>query len=213
MEGNLSVCEIYPTIQGEGFLIGSPITLVRFQGCNIYCSWCDTKYAIPFKEEVKTPVEEVLRKLKEIGREHILLTGGEPFAHPSLGAFVKLLIREGYFVQIETNGTLWQSIFEKLPRERFYISLSPKYSVNYKIDEKFSIYADELKMVVDPHLTLEVLLRKEFLPLVEKRKLIFQPEGNKEENVKRALELLERLLKEGYWARIIPQMHKLINLP
>lgn len=213
MEGNLSVCEIYPTIQGEGFLIGSPITLVRFQGCNIYCSWCDTKYAIPFKEEVKTPVEEVLRKLKEIGREHILLTGGEPFAHPALGPFVKLLIREGYFVQIETNGTLWQSIFEKLPRERFYISLSPKYSVNYKIDEKFSIYADELKMVVDPHLTLQVLLRKEFLPLVEKRKLILQPEGNKEENVKRALELLERLLKEGYWARIIPQMHKLINLP
>jgi len=209
----LSVCEIYPTIQGEGFLIGSPITLVRFQGCNIYCSWCDTKYAIPFREDLQIPLEEVLKKLSSIGREHILITGGEPFAHPVLGDFVEILIREGYFVQIETNGTLWQSKFETLPRERFYISLSPKYSVDYKIDPKFSRFADELKMVVDKNLTPEVLLRKEFLPLVEQKKLILQPEGNREENVQRALGLIDGLLKRGYYARLIPQMHKLINLP
>jgi len=209
----LSVCEIYPTIQGEGFLIGSPITLVRFQGCNIYCSWCDTKYAIPFREDLQIPLEEVLKKLSSIGREHILITGGEPFAHPVLGDFVEVLIREGYFVQIETNGTLWQSKFESLPRERFYISLSPKYSVDYKIDPKFSRFADELKMVVDKNLTPEVLLRKEFLPLVEQKKLILQPEGNREENVQRSLELIDELLKRGYYARLIPQMHKLINLP
>ncbi|RTZ58517.1 MAG: 7-carboxy-7-deazaguanine synthase, partial [Gammaproteobacteria bacterium] len=60
---------------------------------------------------------------------------------------------------------------------------------------------------------LEVVMRKEFLPLVEGKKLILQPEGNKEENLKRALELLDKLLKMGFYARIIPQMHKLINLP
>ena len=209
----LSVCEIYPTVQGEGFLIGSPITLVRFQGCNIYCSWCDTKYAIPFKEEVKVPLEEVLEKLSSIGREHILLTGGEPFAHHFLGEFVEILIKEGYFVQIETNGTLWQEKFEKLPRERFYISLSPKYSVDYRIAPAFSRFADELKMVVDSHLTLEVVLRNEFLPLVGEKKLILQPEGNREENVQKSLKLMDELIQRGYYARLIPQMHKLINLP
>jgi len=209
----LSVCEIYPTIQGEGFLIGSPITLVRFQGCNIYCSWCDTKYAIPFKEDLKVPLEEVLKKLNSIGRKHILITGGEPFAHPVLGDFCEFLIERGYFVQIETNGTVWQSKFETLPREGFYISLSPKYSVDYRIDPKFSEYSDELKLVVDKHLTLGVILREEFLPLVEEKKLILQPEGNKEENVQRALKLIEELLERGYYARLIPQMHKLINLP
>jgi 7-carboxy-7-deazaguanine synthase len=209
----ISVCEIYPTIQGEGFLIGSPVTLIRFQGCNIYCSWCDTKYAIPFKEEVAVPLEEVLGKIENIGRKHILITGGEPFAHPILGEFCKILINRGYFVQIETNGTIWQSEFEKLPKERFYISLSPKYSVNYRIKPQFTALADELKMVVDEHLTLEVLFRKEFLPLVEQRKLILQPEGNKEENVQKALELIDLLLSKGYYARLIPQMHKLINLP
>jgi 7-carboxy-7-deazaguanine synthase len=213
MSPKLSVCEIYPTIQGEGFLIGSPVTLIRFQGCNIHCSWCDTKYAIPFREDIAIPLEDVLKKISSIGREHILITGGEPFAHPVLGDFCEILINKGFFVQIETNGTLWQEKFERLPRDRFYISLSPKYSVNYKIDPKFSVYSDELKLVVDEHLTLEVVLKKEFLPLVEKRKLILQPEGNKEGNVQKALKLIDELLKKGYYGRLIPQMHKLINLP
>ncbi len=209
----LSICEIYPTIQGEGFLIGSPITLVRFQGCNIYCSWCDTKYAIPFKENVKVSLEELLEKLKWIGRKHILLTGGEPFAHPQLGYLTEILIENGYFVQIETNGTLWQEEFEKLPRKGFYISLSPKASVNYRIDSRILSFTDELKMVVDDKLTLEVILRKEFLPLVEKGKLILQPESNKKKFVKKSFDLIDKLLKKGYTARLIPQLHKLIDLP
>jgi len=210
---HLTICEIYPTIQGEGFLIGSPVTLIRFQGCNIYCSWCDTKYAIPFEGGVKITVEEVLKRIKSLGRGHILITGGEPFAHPILGDFVEILISEGYFVQIETNGTVWQEKFEKLPKERFYISLSPKYSVDYRIEPQFAKFSDELKMVVDLNLKLEILLREEFLPLVKGKKLILQPEGNKEEYVKKALELIEELLNRGYYARLIPQMHRLINLP
>ena len=213
MKKKLSICEIYPTVQGEGFLIGSPVTLIRFQGCNIYCSWCDTKYAIPFEGGIQITIEEILERLNSIGRKHILITGGEPFAHPTLGEFCEILISKGYFVQIETNGTIWQEIFENLKRERFYISLSPKYSVDYKIASQFSLFADELKMIVDRHLKLEVLLREEFLPLLKERKLILQPEGNKEENVNRALDLIEELLKMGYYARLIPQMHKLINLP
>jgi len=209
----LSVCEIYPTIQGEGFLIGSPITLIRFQGCNIYCSWCDTKYAIPFKEEVKISLEEFLEKVEKIGRKHLLLTGGEPFAHPYLGEVVQILISKGYFVQIETNGTLWQETFEKLPRKGFYISLSPKGSVNYRTEPRILEYTDELKLVVDNQLTLDVILREEFLPLVEGGKLILQPEGNKEKFVQKSLRLIDELLKRGYSARLIPQMHKLINLP
>jgi organic radical activating enzyme len=208
-----SICEVYPTVQGEGFLIGSPVTLVRFQGCNIYCSWCDTKYAIPFKGDVRISAEELLEKLRKIGREHLLITGGEPFAHENFGYFCRLLIEEGYFLQIETNGTLWNSELEKLPRERFYISLSPKYSVDYRIHPKFSFLADELKMVVDEHLTLEVIKREEFSSLVKGKKLILQPEGNKEKFVQKSLDLINQLLKEGLYARLIPQMHKLINLP
>jgi organic radical activating enzyme len=209
----VSICEIYPTIQGEGFLIGSPVTLIRFQGCNIYCSWCDTKYAIPFKRETILDFEKVLKKIESIGRKHLLITGGEPFAHKEFGEFCKLLISKGYFLQIETNGTVWNSVFEKLPRESFYISLSPKYSVDYRIAPQFVDFADELKMVVDDNLTIDILLRGEFLKLIEEKKLILQPEGNKEKFVKKSLELIDILLSKNLYGRLIPQMHKLINLP
>ncbi len=208
-----SICEIYPTVQGEGLLVGSPVTLVRFQGCNIYCPWCDTKYAIPFKEGFEITPSELLKKLRRFGRNHILVTGGEPFAHPNFGKFCELLVSEGFFLQIETNGTLWVETLERLPRRSFYISLSPKPVVNYRTHPKVLEYADELKMVVDDSLTLDVLLREELLPFAKEGKLVLQPEGNKEKFVEKALKLLDGLLERGLYARLIPQVHKLINLP
>ncbi|MEO2153470.1 MAG: 7-carboxy-7-deazaguanine synthase QueE [Aquificota bacterium] len=213
MKITVEVCEIYKTIQGEGFLIGSPVTLVRFQGCNIYCSWCDTKYAIPKKEDTKRDLYEVLEEIEKLGREHILITGGEPFYHQSLLPFTAALIRRNHFVQIETNGTLWIEGFELLDRKKLYFSVSPKYSVDYKIHPAFQKYCDELKFVVDDNLTLEVLLRDEFLPLVKEKKLILQPEGNKEKYLQKSLKLIDKLLQLGLYARLIPQLHKLVNLP
>jgi organic radical activating enzyme len=74
-------------------------------------------------------------------------------------------------------------------------------------------FADELKMVVDDNLTIDILLRGEFLKLIEEKKLILQPEGNKEKFVKKSLELIDILLSQNLYGRLIPQVHKLINLP
>lgn len=38
------VNEIYPCLQGEGPQLGVPAVLVRFQVCNLRCTWCDTPY-------------------------------------------------------------------------------------------------------------------------------------------------------------------------
>lgn len=37
------VMEIFDSIQGEGSMIGMPVTFIRFAGCNLACPWCDTK--------------------------------------------------------------------------------------------------------------------------------------------------------------------------
>lgn len=35
-----NVTEIYPTVQGEGRLAGTPMTIIRLQGCPVACIWC-----------------------------------------------------------------------------------------------------------------------------------------------------------------------------
>ncbi|MCX7830757.1 MAG: hypothetical protein N2445_06835, partial [Acidobacteria bacterium] len=41
----LLVNEIYKSINGEGTLQGYPTVIIRLMGCNLRCSYCDTKHA------------------------------------------------------------------------------------------------------------------------------------------------------------------------
>ena len=41
----MKVNNIFYTVQGEGPFMGHPMIFVRLTGCNLRCSWCDTKYA------------------------------------------------------------------------------------------------------------------------------------------------------------------------
>ena len=43
MNKKLSICEIYPAIQGEGPTAGEPAIFIRLSMCNLHCHWCLTK--------------------------------------------------------------------------------------------------------------------------------------------------------------------------
>lgn len=112
------VIEVFTSMQGEGTLMGAPSTFVRFGGCNLQCSWCDTPYS--WKEDDKWP--EMAMTPEEIARtvraRRVVLTGGEPLLH-DLGPLLQSLT--GQHVTVETNATL----FRDYPQVDLW-SLSPK---------------------------------------------------------------------------------------
>ncbi|MBF0486267.1 MAG: 7-carboxy-7-deazaguanine synthase QueE [Candidatus Omnitrophica bacterium] len=105
------IVEIFNSVQGEGKYAGSQQVFVRFAGCNLRCSWCDSSHArdlcAPGLLEL-SPTQtwaEVERLWR--GCHSVSVTGGEPLLQ---GAFLKefFSILKVYKVKIylETNGTL-----------------------------------------------------------------------------------------------------------
>ena len=98
------ISEIFRSLQGEGRNQGRPCTFVRCAGCNLRCRWCDTPQAQEGGSEMTVP--EVLAAVRSIGFTYICLTGGEPLLQEEVLTLVTSLHKEGYKVDIETNGTV-----------------------------------------------------------------------------------------------------------
>lgn len=109
----MKVNEIFYSIQGEGISTGTPAVFLRLALCNLRCEWCDTPFTWNFErydyhEEVhEMSPQEILRKLAKYPCKRLVVTGGEPLLQqeeliPLLGK----LKRGGYFVEVETNGTI-----------------------------------------------------------------------------------------------------------
>jgi len=207
----LRIEEIYENVQGEGLLVGTPSIFVRFSGCNLRCPWCDQPSALDFGKK-NSSVEEVLHKIRSSPLRHVVITGGEPFAHGELPKLVKALLFEGFSVQIETNGTLWNEELREVI-SRIHVTCSPKAVANFFVQPPILTNAKELKFVVDEDLNEDVLLREDFREFLRSGRVVLQPEGNRKEMLRKALGLQRALVMKGYTPRIIPQVHKLVGLP
>lgn len=112
----LKVTEIFSSVQGEGPNIGLPVIFLRLSGCNLSCSFCDTKYALTEGKELT--VEEVSLQIQKLqcgmsysGGRRLIITGGEPLLQQEeLTKFLSIAKQSitGFieFVEVETNGTI-----------------------------------------------------------------------------------------------------------
>lgn len=108
----MQITEIFKSIQGESTHAGLPCIFVRFTGCNLRCTWCDTAYA--FYGGTKMTLEDVLARVREFSRSAtspeaapvrlVELTGGEPLLQPEVVVLAERLLAEGYTVMVETSG-------------------------------------------------------------------------------------------------------------
>jgi len=202
----LKIFEIFPSIQGEGMRQGEATIFVRFAGCDKRCSFCDTRYAWEGGRE--SSAEDVAERLKKIRRRFparwVCLTGGEPFMQ-DLRSLVRMLHRENFLVQVETNGTRYYS----LPADWFAVSPKPK---TYYVRPEFRRRAKEVKLVVTAELDLAVLrkMRSAFPAGVP---IILQPESNRRWSQGRAMRLMKEALAAGLDnVRVSVQLHRILRL-
>jgi 7-carboxy-7-deazaguanine synthase len=100
----VKVNEIFFSIQGESSYAGLPCVFVRLTGCNLRCSYCDTRHAYEEGEE-QTP-EQVLDAAARFPARLVEITGGEPLLQEETPSLIAGFIGRGYRVLLETNGSL-----------------------------------------------------------------------------------------------------------
>ncbi len=148
------VVEKFVSINGEGTLSGQLSTFIRFKGCNLNCSFCDTKWAngevAGYSEENEF---EIYKYIKDSGVKNVTLTGGEPLYRDNMRVLLKLLgVDENLRVEIETNGSV-----DLTP----YMDESD--NITFTMDYKLPGSGMEDKMFVD---NLKILRKKDTVKFV-----------------------------------------------
>lgn len=215
--------EIFPSIQGEGPVVGYKQLFIRFCNCNLNCVYCDTEFANGI-EYTATELYEKITSEYELETFHsISLTGGEPLLQAEfLKEFLPLLGNK-ILVYLETNATL----FDKLPIIKAYIDII---SADIKLISATGLNTIELhkkffkecssvetfaKVVFDNNITEDeinacVEIGKEFnIELVLQPKMIGNTMSVSSEFCS---EIIDKFTSKYHKVRLIPQVHKFIDV-
>ncbi len=233
MKGRIS--EVFASIQGEGIYCGIRQVFVRFYGCHLECRFCDTKID---KYNLYT-AKALITKIRGQGKAHsVSFTGGEPLLQKDfLKIVLPLLKRARFITYLETNGILPDALSEviadadivamdfKLPsstgmpgfwqEHRKFLKIASRKEVFVKIVVCVSTAKKDLLKAIgiiksvrkDIVLALQPDTLSLALPLDEGGK------GRGEKLINKLVEFQKLGLKGLADVRVIPQMHKYLEIP
>lgn len=195
------VKEMHLTLQGEGANTGRTVVLLRFAGCNLSCSWCDTDHS-PVQPGIRGGVysnpEELVNTVLSLWpgiNDHpvVLCTGGEPLLQLDQPLVDNLRSRK-VEILLETNGT------KDVPKGIDWVCVSPK------DDHAAVTEGDEVKLVW-PSKTLDpdLWIKRDF------SRFWLQPLFGKdyEENLKTCIRMC---MEDPRW-RLGLQTHRFTGIP
>ena len=211
----LEVVERFVSINGEGAHAGELAAFIRFKGCNLCCSYCDTSWANePDAKASPTSVEELVSWGKAVNVRNVTLTGGEPLLQKDIEPLVAAL--KDYRVEIETNGSMPLSRLAEIEHR-------PVFTMDYKLPgsgmenhmntANFALLNshDSVKFVVgseeDLNRAAEIIDR---FKLIDRCHVYFSPVFGKIEPARIVEFMTERNLNG---VRIQLQLHKFIWAP
>lgn len=235
----LMVNEVFGSIQGEGILVGSTAQFVRFQGCNLKCNWCDTKYASQTARGTKhtlTPdglLDIVTRNYH--GERLTVLTGGEPLfqnKEPLIEFCQKLRDTGRRNLLVETNATIfvpellklvdYWSVCPKTPSSgtKWDSSVISKYLIMQSCSNpiKPEVYLKFVISTDDDLNAVKILLNGFMFQELTGMPVVLQPDNSKPKGIKGYLAkmrwLVTKIQNDAFWkdidVRIIPQVHQLL---
>lgn len=113
---SLSLAEKFVSINGEGRRAGELAVFLRFCGCNLNCSFCDTRWANSDDITAESMTEkQLVDYVLSTGIQNVTLTGGEPLLQKNIADFIAALDAHGLSVEIETNGSIPLQPFAPFP--------------------------------------------------------------------------------------------------
>ncbi|MEA3451365.1 MAG: 4Fe-4S cluster-binding domain-containing protein [Bacteroidota bacterium] len=196
----LPLIDEFYTLQGEGFHFGKAAYFIRIGGCDIGCSWCDTKYSWSADKDKLISIEEVVENVINTNAKTIVVTGGEPLTY-NLNPLCNLLKENNLISHIETSGAY------KLTGTWDWICLSPKR--NLPPTEEIIPLANELKIIVLDEKDFE--WAEKYADLVSPNcELFLQPEWSRHKQL--TPEIVEYIKKNPKW-KISIQAHKFMKIP
>ena len=204
----LTVNEIFYSIQGESSYAGLPCIFVRLTGCNLRCTYCDTRYA--YAEGTVMQQEDIIKAVAAYPCTLVEITGGEPLLQKEAPLLIQRLLDKEYCVLLETNGTIDCSGIDPRCIKIMDIKCPSSGAAEHTRLENLSYLTkhDEIKFVIATRDDYE--FAKGILPRVcnicASKNIHFSPVSGM---IDPAV-LAEWILRDGLPVRLHLQLHKLI---
>lgn len=196
----LPLVEEFYTLQGEGYHAGKAAYFIRIGGCDIGCSWCDSRFSWNPRIHPLVDTDEIIEHAVNSGAESVVVTGGEPLMW-NLDYLCMGLKSKNISTFIETSGAY------PLSGKWDWICLSPKRNMP-PLDDICPV-ANELKVIIQTTDDFEWAEKYKLLVSPGCR-LYLQPEWSRFEQITPAI--VEFVKKNPAW-RISLQIHKYMHIP
>jgi 7-carboxy-7-deazaguanine synthase len=196
----LPLVEEFYSVQGEGYHTGKAAYFIRLGGCDVGCSWCDSRFAWDPEMFPMVCTDDIINRAAGSGADSVVVTGGEPLMW-NLDLLCKGLKRNNICTYLETSGAY------PFSGKWDWICLSPKR--NIPPDKSICQLADELKVIIEEKEDLE--WAEKYSRMVRKKcRLFLQPEWSRFETI--IPEIVGYVRKNTEW-RISLQVHKYMHIP
>jgi 7-carboxy-7-deazaguanine synthase len=196
----LPLVEEFYTIQGEGYHTGKAAYFIRIGGCDVGCSWCDTKFSWDPVLHSLVPADRIVANVAKYPAAAAVITGGEPLM-VNLEYLTAKLKAEGIETFLETSGVY------PLSGTWDWICLSPKKKAP-PLDE-ISRAAHELKVIIADEEDLGWAVTSA-ARVGRGCKLYLQPEWSRREAI---LPVIISYVKQNPEWMISLQSHKYMKIP